>query len=368
MSIIRMSGRSEPENPPPGKAYIYIDSADMHLKQKNPDGTVIDLTQGSGGGGGGSVTPGGSDGAVQYNDNGTLGGDADNFYWDKVGKRLGIRTNNPINELTVDGNVQVNKNLIIGTSEPLGDDGFARDSVFTIVAPAINNGRERVLFAKVADSNNYFSVINTTMFNNRFVPTFVGYAPDSPEGVQAVSFDGRIDGSADSGTYPIITFRVQQLDGRTAIQNRPIAGFGAGEYGNDMKMVIFPNGNVGIQNTSPDHALNVGQSGDGTSAIANAWELYSDKRFKKILGEFTKGLNIVEKLKVYEYVNKRGRVKDKRVGIMAQDLARIGAKEVVKQSNGLLTVDLYALIGILINAIKELSDRVKQLEAGKNGS
>lgn len=185
---------------------------------------------------------------------------------------VGIGTTSPSNKLTVNGSFDVTGNLMIGTTGPLGSDGFAENSVLSIVAPtAGGGGRERLLFAKVADSNNYFSVINTTSISSLFIPTFVGYAPDSSAYQGAVYFDGRIASSNDTATgIPAIVFRAQQLDGTTAITNRPIVGFGSGTYGNDMKMVVMSGGNVGIGTTSPAGKLHIKGTADDQQLIVQA--------------------------------------------------------------------------------------------------
>lgn len=68
--LFQLSEMSAPgTTPASGKGYIYIDSSDSKLKFKNDQGNVYDLT-GSGGGG----TPGGADGAAQYNNGGSFGG------------------------------------------------------------------------------------------------------------------------------------------------------------------------------------------------------------------------------------------------------------------------------------------------------
>ncbi|MEX0672875.1 MAG: helix-turn-helix domain-containing protein, partial [Candidatus Paceibacterota bacterium] len=53
-------------------------------------------------------TPGSNDGAVQFNDGGDFGGDADNFFWDDVQNRLGIATTSPASSLAVGGVITAN--------------------------------------------------------------------------------------------------------------------------------------------------------------------------------------------------------------------------------------------------------------------
>ncbi len=51
------------------------------------------------GGGGGS--PGGTNGAVQFNNSGSFGGNASQFYWDNTNSKLGIGTSSPSGKITV---------------------------------------------------------------------------------------------------------------------------------------------------------------------------------------------------------------------------------------------------------------------------
>lgn len=193
---------------------------------------------------------------------------------------VGIGTTSPSTALTVSGSGYVTDHIGINTATALGSDGFAENSVFSINAPTVGGTfRERLIYAKVADSNNYFSVINTTGSPGVFAPTFVGYAPDSPTVFSAVYFDGRIPIANDTGVVPVITFRAQQLDGSNILSTRPIVGFGSGGGGNTIRTAIWTSGgfshgasfvasdpginkaifqdNLGIGTTSPYEKLSV---------------------------------------------------------------------------------------------------------------
>lgn len=54
-----------------------------------------------------AVTPGGANGAVQFNNAGTFGGDATNFFWDNTNKRLGIGIAAPTSSLQVSSEIDV---------------------------------------------------------------------------------------------------------------------------------------------------------------------------------------------------------------------------------------------------------------------
>lgn len=52
------------------------------------------------------------------------------------------------------------------------------------------------------------------------------------------------------------------------------------------------------------------------------------------------------------------------IGVIAQELAAVVPEAVQANDDGLLSVAYGNLVGILIEAVKELSDKVKRLEAG----
>ena len=94
----------------------------------------------------------------------------------------------------------------------------------------------------------------------------------------------------------------------------------------------------------------------------------SDKRTKKEKAEFNLGLDIINKIRpiVFNRVEKYGDTKRDYIGIVAQELEAI-LPEAVFEVNDTDIKDLKVfnpetLIYVLINAVKELSQKVKQLE------
>lgn len=369
MGLIRISKRSEPDNPPTDRAYIFLDENDMHLKQKNPDGTVFDLTQGGGastfldltdtpdsysgqagkavivkstedglefgevsaedekvkvsstdttsgyltdklvagnniqltklnsGGneqleisatGGGTATPGGDNGAVQFNDNGSFGGDANNFYWDNTNKRLGIKTSNPQRDVHV-------------WAEGGGPAAFR-----------LSRGDVNHSAVFEFDTNN-----NATSTDPRY---FMG-----------IPFNYRY-------------FSISRYTGSVQTD-----------------FVIKEDGKIGLGTDSPTRLVSVGNPGDGSSAIANQWETYSDRRIKTSISALDKGLDVITKLKPVKFKYKNDNTKRTRFGLIAQDVIGI-LPEVVSSSDGIYSIDYNMIIPILINAINELSERIKVLE------
>lgn len=62
-------------------------------------------------------------------------------------------------------------------------------------------------------------------------------------------------------------------------------------------------------------------------------------------------------VKIYDYITDVGGAKDK-VGVIAEKVP----KEIQGEIQGIKAVDLYGLVGLLINSVKELNERIVQLE------
>lgn len=86
---------------------------------------------------------------------------------------------------------------------------------------------------------------------------------------------------------------------------------------------------------------------------------HSSRTVKENIREYSKALDDIKKLEVkqYDYIEEVGGLKD-RVGVIAEDIP----EELTLVKNGHLHVDLYGLIGLLINSVKELLERVQTLE------
>lgn len=89
--------------------------------------------------------------------------------------------------------------------------------------------------------------------------------------------------------------------------------------------------------------------------------MLSSRTVKKNIRDYDKGLETVRHMDVKQYdytVDVEGR-KNNRVGLIAEDLP----SELQAQIDGIKGVDLYGLVSTLVNAVKELDAKVKQLEA-----
>ncbi len=88
---------------------------------------------------------------------------------------------------------------------------------------------------------------------------------------------------------------------------------------------------------------------------------YSDRRLKNVGEAFTSGLEAVKKLEVFNYTFKNDKSKTPRVGVMAQDLQKIFPNAVMKGEDGFLRIRMEDMFYAVINAIKELDEKVTSL-------
>ena len=111
---------------------------------------------------------------------------------------------------------------------------------------------------------------------------------------------------------------------------------------------------------------------DNTAIKPNggSWTGVSDRRLKKNIEAYTKGLDIILEVEPISYnYNKKSGVKDleaKHVSIIAQEIEKILPSTVtIKEGNGLKdmrTFDPSELTWTMINAIKELNKKIESLE------
>lgn len=99
----------------------------------------------------------------------------------------------------------------------------------------------------------------------------------------------------------------------------------------------------------------------GGSTIAAAG-IMSSREVKENIRPYDKGLDVVRNMdvKIYDYKEEVCSEKDC-VGLIAEELP----KELTGEVNGVNGVDLYGLVSVLVNAVKQLDTKVKHLEAVK---
>jgi hypothetical protein len=135
---------------------------------------------------------------------------------------------------------------------------------------------------------------------------------------------------------------------------------------------------VGANSTSKGNStgfINPNSGGVYQGNNSSSWSTTSDQRLKKNIVDNTVGLSAINSIRVrnFEYrlpdevdaelkptdaIQKSG----VQLGVIAQELKQILPECVKTESTGVMTVDADNLTWYLINAVKELSARVKQLE------
>ncbi|NND32793.1 MAG: tail fiber domain-containing protein, partial [Saprospiraceae bacterium] len=105
------------------------------------------------------------------------------------------------------------------------------------------------------------------------------------------------------------------------------------------RMIIKENGDVGIGTTNPLYLFQVGQNGDGSEARANAWNTFSDKRWKWALKPLKSTMENLNAITGYYYHWKEGLDKSRQIGFMAQEIQAVYPEIVSEDSDGYLSVD-----------------------------
>ena len=166
---------------------------------------------------------------------------------------------------------------------------------------------------------------------------------------------GEVDLRANSYGFGIFSFSGKKLYFSTS----------ENQTSSTARIIITPDGNVGIGAWDPTYKLQVAGSAaknDGSSL----WNTYSDRRLKDIRGDYAKGLEEVIKLQPISFRYKQGNPLDlpsdaDEVGFVAQDLQKVFPEAVGSGKDGYLDVNMHAVNMAVINAIKELYEENRAL-------
>ena len=124
------------------------------------------------------------------------------------------------------------------------------------------------------------------------------------------------------------------------------------------RMRITSAGNVGIGSTAPAYLLDV----SGTIRATGDVIAYSDARVKDNVETITDALTKVTSLRGVSYTRKDSEDKSRKVGVIAQEVLDILPEVVQQDDSGNYSVAYGNIVGVLIEAIKELKAEINELK------
>lgn len=124
----------------------------------------------------------------------------------------------------------------------------------------------------------------------------------------------------------------------------------------------FIGGEVGIGTYLPGRILQIVQNST-TDPLADAWTTYSSRRWKENIRPISHGLDKVERLCGVEYDWKADGKHD--IGLIAEEVGEVVPEVVAYEENGVdaVSLDYARLVALLIEAVKELNQKVAVQEA-----
>ena len=124
----------------------------------------------------------------------------------------------------------------------------------------------------------------------------------------------------------------------------------------------YPNEDVNLYENCSE-TITIGSS-DANIYVRGTFQNLSDVRVKDNVKTITNALEKVSNLRGVEYTRKDIEDKDKKhLGLIAQEVSEILPEVVSKDKNDLLNISYINIIGVLIESIKELKEKIEILES-----
>jgi hypothetical protein len=284
---------------------------------------------------GGGVTGTGSANRIAYWSSGSNLTFDSNLYWDNTNSRLGIGTTSPSAKVhLVEGNFVTR--FLVG------------QSTFTGYNSGLTTGQKGNIIVGQANSTNNAYVINFIYQSSGSTSNAIGLGFFNNDDIVVITA-GKSIGIATSSPNTSYTTTIASVAGKTG--------------------VLLAEGNVKIDNGALGVGVNasttVGRIDAGNDIVAYS---SSDERLKENIVPIQNALDKVKSLTGVEF-DWKPEHKDAHgyeghdTGVIAQQVQQVMPTAVRTNETGFLAVRYEKLIGLLVEANKELAARVEQLEA-----
>jgi hypothetical protein len=262
----------------------------------------------------------------------------------------------------IDGNVVATNNLASGGT--VSAVGFAGDGSQLTNVPGDNMGNHIATqdinlngFGLVNDSTNSVGFrLNTpgpTIFESNPNPTLTLFSGQDTTRLQFLGVGKGVE-----------TWMCQSSGQGFAIRNETenTTPFKIKSMPNNNR-IVMDGANVGIGTAAPLYLLQVGANGDGTEAVANAWNTFSDRRWKTNLRKVQDPMDKIAAITAYYYnwINRPDTTTQ--FGVIAQDVEAVLPEIVSTDASGYKSVDYSKLTALLIEGMKAQEARIDDLEA-----
>ncbi|GLR18722.1 tail fiber domain-containing protein [Portibacter lacus] len=290
---------------------------------------------------------------------------------------IGNGINSPSDAMVVlkNGNTTINGETTLNGNSRITDSANP-ELLFERTSPGSYDAKIRVgstghmYFEGGADISSGLSPIMTLRSNGR-----LGIRDSSPDKEFHVKGQAKIEAYNTSSDANLYMQSGSGLEGRVITYQRNTEDIYLGDVddvGNDVflraggseRISILNNGNVGIGNSNPSQKLHV----QGNICYTGSIGACSDRRYKLDFKPISSALSKVNQLNGYYYYwnqdafPQKNFNDDRQIGVIAQEIEAIFPEMVMTDDDGYKSVDYSRLTPVLVEAVKELSDRNNALE------
>jgi len=274
------------------------------------------------------------DHSVLYSNGTNIVGDSDAFYWDYDNHRLGINRNGETPQVAL----HITSDNSVGVALESLNGSYSKFVAYGRTASCSSPYNcTRIQFSSGRIEGTYYNDQRWSIGRDEFGSALAGLRLNHRNGIWASGYD--------------LHLRVNDID---AINLQTTGGV---RY-----IYTDTQFDVGIGTSTPTAKLQVGDSGDGTYAVANAWNTFSDERLKENIKDIPDILDKVLKLEPVTYTWKSGKDKSTQIGFIAQDVLKLFPEVVKKLTNDIYTIDYSKITVYLVGAIKEIYAEVTDLK------